>query len=136
MEPANASKTYNFICMPDDQDPEMMCLWSIEGLWEKSADFPVEEVSVSDMLSALENPHYLSGKPFTNRDMAEEARRVLQADLSYPIILFPGGEVMDGAHRIAKAWILGHATIKAVRFPEKPEPDRRKTRRELGLLPA
>ena len=31
---------------------------------------------------------------------------------------------MDGIHRIAKAWLLGHETIDAVRFSEDPSADR------------
>ena len=127
-------KSYNFICQTNDDDPEMMDMWDIEGLWISSASLPIVEIPVAEALTVIDNPHWLSGKEFTNREMAEEAKRVLDADLSYPIIRFPGGEVMDGAHRIAKAWILGHETIKAVQFATKPPPDKRRTRKELGLV--
>jgi hypothetical protein len=30
---------------------------------------------------------------------------------------------MDGMHRIAKAWMLGHSTITAVQFERDPPPD-------------
>lgn len=32
---------------------------------------------------------------------------------------------MDGTHRVAKAYLLGHPDIKAVRCPRTPEPDER-----------
>jgi hypothetical protein len=45
------------------------------------------------------------------------------ADLSYPIILAASGRLMDGGHRIGKAWMEGRTTIAAVRFEADPEPD-------------
>ena len=44
-------------------------------------------------------------------------------DLVYPIILSADGHVMDGMHRIAKAWMLGQRTITAVQFERDPPPD-------------
>lgn len=54
------------------------------------------------------------------------ANRVFATDLGYPIILPADGGPMDGAHRLAKAWILGHETVKVVRFEADPEPDERR----------
>ena len=53
-----------------------------------------------------------------------QAKRVSEADLSHPIIQAPDGWIMDGCHRIAKAILEGRTTIKAVRLPVLPEPDR------------
>lgn len=50
--------------------------------------------------------------------VAPELKRIEGADLQYPIILHPTGWVMDGYHRIAKAYLVGHKTIRAVRFTE------------------
>ena len=47
-------------------------------------------------------------------------RLVQEADLSYPIILGSDERVMDGMHRIARALLDGHATIKAVQFEVQP----------------
>jgi hypothetical protein len=44
------------------------------------------------------------------------------ADLQYPIILSSDGRVMDGMHRVAKALLEGHATIRAVQFVTDPPP--------------
>jgi hypothetical protein len=43
--------------------------------------------------------------------------------LRYPIILSADGGLMDGGHRVCKAWMLGHTEISAVQFPQDPEPD-------------
>lgn len=53
-----------------------------------------------------------------------QSKRVQEADLSYPIIQAPDGWIMDGLHRIVKAILEGRETIKAVRLPVLPEPDR------------
>lgn len=44
-------------------------------------------------------------------------------NLSYPIILSAEGYLMDGGHRIAKAWLQGVKEIRAVQFEIDPEPD-------------
>lgn len=49
---------------------------------------------------------------------------VLEADLKYPIILAPTGEIMDGRHRVAKAILKGDETIKAVQLSKWPEGER------------
>ena len=60
----------------------------------------------------------------TCRAIAEHARRIQDADLAYPIILSADGRLMDGGHRLAKAWLNGDADIAAVRFAVDPEPER------------
>jgi hypothetical protein len=57
------------------------------------------------------------------RAVVEHARLIAPADLSFPIILSSDGRVMDGMHRVAKAVLLGRATIEAVQFTGDPEPD-------------
>ena len=61
--------------------------------------------------------------PPTCRDLVGHIRLVEATDLTYPIILSPDGQVMDGMHRIAKALLLGHSEITAVRLDAMPEPD-------------
>lgn len=58
------------------------------------------------------------------KDIANEAKRTLNADLQYPIILSAEGDIMDGMHRLLKCYIFGVPSIKAVRFTETPPSDR------------
>lgn len=55
-------------------------------------------------------------------DFRNHMARTLNADLSYPVILSPEGEVMDGMHRIVKALITGEP-VKWVKLTEMPKPD-------------
>lgn len=53
-----------------------------------------------------------------------QLKRVMDANLDYPIIQAPDGEIIDGWHRIVRAIWDGKTTIKAVRLPVMPEPNR------------
>jgi len=57
------------------------------------------------------------------KEFVSHLKAVMDADLSFPIILDDEGCVMDGRHRIAKALFLEEPTIKFVRFEETPHPD-------------
>ena len=55
-------------------------------------------------------------------DLAYHCKKVLDADLSKPIIISWNGAIADGRHRIIKAIINDKETIKAVRIPWRPSP--------------
>jgi disulfide oxidoreductase YuzD len=63
-------------------------------------------------------------KSLNLREMCTHIEAILEADLSYPIILDEDGEILDGRHRVMKALIDREKTIKAVRFLENPSPCR------------
>lgn len=54
-------------------------------------------------------------------DFCYHVKRVNGCSLEYPIILAPNGCLLDGAHRICKAIILGKNTIKCIRLQEMPK---------------
>lgn len=93
-----------------------------ERLWELSAGLPVESVAI-DSIKAFDEDCWFGGRPVTCRMVARHAALIQKADLSYPVILSADGRLMDGGHRISKAWINGHTTINAVRFKADPAPD-------------
>lgn len=93
-----------------------------ERLWSLAQDLAVTEVAIDD-IDEFDQDCWFHGRAPTCREVADHARRIQSADLSYPVILNAAGRLMDGGHRIAKAWIAGRATIQAVRFDTDPEPD-------------
>lgn len=98
--------------------------WDADRLIELTADFPRCQVPLS-AIRELDEAYWFGGerdRP-TCREVAEHARLIQEADLSYPIILSADGRVMDGMHRVAKAYLSGHERIGAVRFEVDPEPD-------------
>jgi hypothetical protein len=105
--------------------------WNVERLIGLSSRLPVDKVAV-DSIGEVDSAYWFdagSDLP-TVRRIIEHMRLVLQVDTSHPIILGPDGRVLDGMHRIARAILDGHSTIRAVRFKVLPEPDFRDCRPE------
>jgi hypothetical protein len=102
-----------------------MPYWRMTTIW--SAPAGKVETSVSlDELAILDEVVWFGGpedvKP-TIRKVAERARDIFSADLSDPIIMTASGEVLDGAHRIARAYLQGAKEISAIAIDDWPEPD-------------
>ena len=99
-------------------------VWRIDRLWVAARSLPVEHVLVEEIRDFDRNIWFgPGGEVPTCRVIASHARRILDADLEKAIILSAEGHVMDGMHRVAKAWLLGREKIKTVRFPKNPPPD-------------
>jgi len=100
--------------------------WDVDRLIRLSRDLPVNDVPL-DEIAEVDSDYWFRYGPIvpTVRRVVEHMRLTTEADLSYPIILASSGRVMDGMHRVARAVLEGHPTIKAVRFVTDPEPDYR-----------
>ena len=100
--------------------------WDVGRLISLSRGLPVGAVAV-DSVGEVDTVYWFDGRTGapTVRAVVEHARLMLDADLSFPVILGPDGRVMDGMHRIARAMLEGKAEVSAVRFPALPEPDYR-----------
>ena len=85
--------------------PQYVCVSKFSGCLHLMT-WTVEEESVSPWEAALEEPHY---------------SKVLEADFSYPIIIgtYDDGEefVVDGAHRVMKAYLLDEPMIMGIKIP-------------------
>lgn len=99
-------------------------IWDVNRLVELTKNFETKKIKV-DTIRELDENFWFQGKDDvpTCRTVADHARLIGETDLSWPIILSSDGRVMDGMHRVAKAYLKGHKTIKAVQFEEDPEPD-------------
>lgn len=100
--------------------------WDVDRLISLSKELPVHAVTV-DSVGEVDTVYWFdsgTGGP-TVRAVVEHARLMLDANLSYPVILGPDGRVMDGMHRIARAMLEGRTEVSAVRFPDLPAPDYR-----------
>ena len=98
--------------------------WDVDRLVELAKDLPLVQVPLSD-IRELDEPFWFGGgsAAATCRAIAEHARLINAADLSFPIILSSDRRVMDGMHRVAKAALLGQSTVTAAQFAADPEPD-------------
>ena len=99
--------------------------WRMTTIWAAAAGKPGVAVEL-DRLGVLDAVVWFGGprdvRP-TVRRVAEHARDIASADLSYPIIMTRAGEVLDGAHRIARAYLEGARTITAIVLEDWPPPD-------------
>lgn len=98
--------------------------WDVDRLVSLSCGLEPRKVRLED-IGELDEPFHLvgSGEIPTCRQIAEHARLIGEADLSFPIIMSSNRRVMDGLHRILKALNAGMDTIDAVIFERDPEPD-------------
>jgi hypothetical protein len=98
--------------------------WDVDRLIVLTADVRPRDVPL-ESIRELDEPFWFGkGSEIpTCRVIADHARLIEDADLSYPIILGADGRVMDGMHRVAKAYMQGRPTILAVQLELDPEPD-------------
>lgn len=105
-------------------------IWYIDRLWALAADLPAFDLPVESAVN-LDEVGWFSeawGVRPTYRAVIDHCRRILAADLAFPIILAPpvpphNGCVLDGIHRLARAALDGRPTLRAVRLPAMPPPD-------------
>ena len=95
-------------------------IWKAETLWKfaKKKQYPVKDLP----LWAI-NIQDLPWRVGTLRESISECAAVHDSDLQYPIVLDDYGNVADGLHRIAKAFLLKKKSIKAIRLLEMPKED-------------
>jgi hypothetical protein len=110
-------------CSPPRADGSMR-FWRMEQLWPLVPGLPVKKVRLNQ-LPCFDEVCWFGGPRNilpTCRSIAEHARDIFDADLSYPIILSPTGVVLDGMHRICKAFLQGLEEIDAVQLLVMPAP--------------
>ena len=96
--------------------------WQVPALWELSSKLPTQEISV-DYLWNLYKDRYcwaLDGEEITNEHFYHHFGRILNADLTNPIIISEEDYIMDGVHRLLKARHLNLTHINAKKFEIDP----------------
>lgn len=104
--------------------PAGLLAWDVHRLIRLTAHLPRIEVPL-DSIRELDEPFWFDGgsDEAKCRAVADHARLIADTDLRYPIILGADGRVMDGMHRVAKAYLEGRRAVLAVRLDADPEPD-------------
>ena len=103
--------------------PEGRAVWFTDNLWQKAKALKMQPVKIAKIKEFHMNCWFDEKNPPTCLNVARHAQRIAAADLAYPIILSSDGGLMDGGHRLAKAWNQGLEYVDAVQFTEDPEPD-------------
>jgi len=99
-----------------------LLIWDVHRLVELAKSLPVKTVPLSS-IHELDESFWFEGESPTCREVAVHARLIAETDLKYPIILSAEGRVMDGMHRVCKAFINNSDTLSAVQFAANPAPD-------------
>jgi len=97
--------------------------WRVARLWELSRDLTPFDYEIDSFDGFDVDSWYCGIRVPTVRSVLQHMRRIDTVDFSHPIILSHTGVVMDGLHRICKAWLSGFPTVPAVQFAITPPPD-------------
>jgi len=106
------------------QSPAGLLAWDVDRLIALTADLIPQTIPLA-AIRELDEPFWFGGgsEAATCRAVADHARLIAETDLSYPIILGADGRVMDGMHRVARAYLEGRDVIMAVQLTVDPAPD-------------
>lgn len=94
----------------------------VKRAWELPG--ALHDIKIPDLEYVLDEESWGGASPRKCAHLDPHWTLVLEADLDYPIIVTttPNGEreVVDGRHRIVKAWLLGMESIraKAIRYED------------------
>ena len=114
-------KQYHFKKVSSD-----VYIWDVDKLIELSKSLPVEYLELSKIKELNENFWYQYPEDVpTCKSICSHFILMQETNLNYPIILNEDGSVMDGMHRVCKAYILKEDKIKVKIFKKMPEPDYR-----------
>jgi len=100
-----------------------LAAWDVDLLIDAARDISIQKIPLAEIKEIDHNYWYgQEGDQPTCRSVAEHARLIGEADLEHPILLAADGSLLDGMHRVCKAYLLGQSHIKSIRFSATPEP--------------
>ena len=99
--------------------------YSVRGLIHASEPLRTELCYVEDLLEQLSENCWGNDQvpiiPIKIRRFSPHWWRMYYANLSFPILIGPDGTILDGVHRLLKAYKMGYKTIVAKQFKVWPE---------------
>jgi hypothetical protein len=96
----------------------------VNRLWQLSKNLPIFEYEVASFNGFDQDVWFGNQQKPTINNVLDHLKKIEKADFEYPIILSRDGIVLDGVHRICRAYLDGRKTISAVKFEIDPTPDR------------
>lgn len=98
-------------------------IWRVEPLLKRK--FTPFDMMLSKV-SEIYEPYWYHDMPPTCISVMEHAAQAARTDLSYPILICEYHKIIDGMHRVMKAYSEGKSTIRAHQI-YLPEPDYKNT---------
>lgn len=103
---------------------QQLYAWDVDRLIQLTQELQPETIALKDIKEYYETYWYSDeGDSPTCRSITEHMKLVHEADLAYPIIICPEGNLMDGMHRVVKAHLENRTSIQAFRLSMLPKPD-------------
>lgn len=99
-------------------------LWTVRNLWELSTNLQKFEYDISLFNGFDKDVWFGQQQVPTILNILKHFKKIEQANFDKPIIISRDGIVLDGVHRICKAFLEGRKTIPAVQFENDPMPDK------------
>lgn len=96
-------------------------IWDVNKLILLTANLQVTEIPVAQIKEL--NEAYWHQETMTCKDIALHAKLIFDSDLNFPILLCPERKMIDGMHRVCKAYIEGKSTVAALVLDHLPPPD-------------
>lgn len=98
-------------------------IWDVNKLINSLKSIKVTKTPLSE-ISELNHDYWSFGStPIVTKKIAEHAKLILECDLTHPILLCPERKLIDGMHRVCKAYIKGQTTIDSIILKKLPSPD-------------
>ena len=96
--------------MATEREDGRIYQYHVPDMWKHVEDFETTEIDLSTLVKCIND--------FINRFDSSDWQRVIDADLSYPVIVNDVIGIADGCHRTVKAMMLGytHLTCKHIDF--------------------
>lgn len=98
--------------------------WHLNKIWRLSEPLKKQKIKVSELWDERYSKAWCwqhEDEELNNLFFLHHMRRVLNADLNYPIILSEEKLIFDGVHRLVKAKHLNLEYIDCVQFKKDPE---------------
>lgn len=99
--------------------------WRLQDIWNQTENFEVKQIEVSELWDNRYKNAWCwqhEDETIDNLFFLHHMRRVLNANLDYPIILSEENLIFDGVHRLMKAKHLDLKYIKYVKYSKDPLP--------------
>ena len=95
-----------------------MSIICIEHLWWIASKIPSQMIVMSEFVHLLSEPLW-GDKPLTPETMLPHFKRIMNAELSYPLIIVKefdsdNWRILDGFYALLKAYMFGHSEVSCI----------------------
>lgn len=106
-----------------DKDKNKVIAWDIDNLISLTKSIKEEKIPLNAIKELVETFWYKFGETPTCKSIALHIKLINECNLEYPIIIYSDGELLDGMHRVLKAFLNNQKYIMAYRLKTMQKPD-------------